>query len=61
MKFQKQTPLLSSRYLQMGSWNVRTLYETGKLALLKEEAVKYNLDGVGVYVYNLKKAAKLAL
>ena len=32
----------------MGSWNVRTLNETGKLALLREEAVKYNLDVVGI-------------
>ena len=44
----RPTSLLSSRHLRMGSWNVRTLYETGKLALLKEEAVRYNLDVVGV-------------
>ena len=42
----RPTSLLSSRHLRMGSWNVRTLYETGKLALLKEEAVRYNLDVV---------------
>ena len=44
----RQTPLLSSRHLRMGSWNVRTLNETGKLAVLREEAVKYNLDVVGI-------------
>ena len=32
----------------MGSWNVRTLNETGKLALLREEAAKYNLDVMGI-------------
>ena len=44
----RRTPLLSSRHLRMGSWNVRTLNETGKLALLREEAAKYYLDVVGI-------------
>ena len=33
---------------RVGFWNVRTLYQTGKLAQLRSEFDAYNLDLVGI-------------
>ena len=33
---------------RVGFWNVRTLYQTGKLAQLRKEFDAYNLDLVGI-------------
>ena len=40
--------LLSSRNITIGSWNVRTLYQTGKTAQVAAEMRNYNLALLGV-------------
>ena len=39
---------LPRQNLKIGSWNVRTLRQTGKLKELCDEASRYRLDIVGV-------------
>ena len=34
--------------VRIGCWNVRTLYQTGKLAQLAQEMIRYKLSIVGV-------------
>ena len=42
-------PLLTAKNkTNIGTWNVRTLYETGKLAQLIKEMQKYNIETLGI-------------
>ena len=39
----RPTPLLSTRSINIGTWNVRTTFETGKTAQVAAEMKNYNL------------------
>ena len=43
-----QTPPTSNKSLRIGSWNVRTMYETGKTAQIVEEMRRYQLHILGL-------------
>ena len=43
----RRTPLLSSRSINVGTWNVRTMFETGKTAQVAAEMKNYNLKLLG--------------
>ena len=47
--------------LKVGSWNVRTLRQTGKLNELCDEASRYRLDIVGVQEVRLGGQGKLRI
>ena len=40
--------LTPKRWIRVGCWNVRTLYQTGKLAQVVSELNRYNLTLMGV-------------
>ena len=42
------TPLLSTRTINVGTWNVRTMYQTGKTSQVAAEMKSYNLTILGI-------------
>ena len=44
----RPTPLLSTRSINVGTWNVRTMFETGKTAQVAAEMKNYNLTLLGI-------------
>ena len=44
----RQTGLLSNRTTKIGTWNVRTMLETGKLFQIQKERTRYNIDILGL-------------
>ena len=47
-KAARSTPLLSTKTINVGTWNVRTMYETGKTAQIATEMKRYNLTLLGI-------------
>ena len=43
-----QKPRSSNKSLRIASWNVRTMYETGKSAQLSREMQRYKVDILGI-------------
>ncbi|CAB4034300.1 endonuclease-reverse transcriptase, partial [Paramuricea clavata] len=48
LKATRPITLLSTRKINIGTWNVRTMYETGKTAQVATEMRKYNLTILGI-------------
>ena len=44
----ERNSLLSSRIARIGTWNVRTMFETGKVFQVARERQAYNIDILGL-------------
>ncbi|XP_076462116.1 pancreatic lipase-related protein 2-like [Babylonia areolata] len=53
-----KTLLTTKRKTRIGTWNIRTLYETGRTAQVSREMHRYNLKILGLLCLNVDRIAK---